>query len=65
MIFDPTFPARHYPSSLTLCGFSDEYTAPHAFERVLPTGEMSLIINLHEDRTRVYDPADLTRIARR
>ena len=26
--------------------------------RVLPTGDMSLIINLYEDRTRIYDPND-------
>ena len=29
---------------------------PHALERVLPTGAAQLIVNLKEDRTRVYDP---------
>jgi len=29
---------------------------PHALERVLPTGAAQLIVNLLEDRTRVYDP---------
>jgi AraC-like DNA-binding protein len=29
----------------------------HALERVLPTGVSQLIVNLKEDRTRVYDPA--------
>jgi AraC-like DNA-binding protein len=38
--------------------FGDDYIVPHALERVLPTGDMSLIINLYEDRTRVYDPDD-------
>jgi AraC-like DNA-binding protein len=28
----------------------------HAKERVLPTGEMGMVINLAEDETRVYDP---------
>jgi AraC-like DNA-binding protein len=30
--------------------------ASHALERVLPTGASQLIINLKEDRTRLYDP---------
>ena len=29
---------------------------PHALERVLPTGAAQLIVNLKEDRTRLYDP---------
>ena len=29
---------------------------PHGLERVLPTGAAQLIVNLKEDRTRVYDP---------
>jgi len=37
------------------------YTQPHAKERVLPTGEMQIVINLREDRTCVYDRADLER----
>jgi AraC-like DNA-binding protein len=37
---------------------SEHLTAPHAFERVLPNGAMSLIVNLYEDRTRVYDSGD-------
>jgi AraC-like DNA-binding protein len=28
---------------------------PHALERILPTGAAQLIVNLKEDRTRVYD----------
>jgi AraC-like DNA-binding protein len=31
------------------------YTQPHAKERVLPTGEMQLVINLLEDKACVYD----------
>jgi AraC-like DNA-binding protein len=29
---------------------------PHALERALPTGAAQLIVNLKEDRTRLYDP---------
>jgi AraC-like DNA-binding protein len=41
-----------------LLWFGDDYIVPHALERVLPTGDMSLIINLYEDRTCVYDSLD-------
>jgi AraC-like DNA-binding protein len=34
---------------------------PHGFERVLPSGDMSIVINLFEDSTRVYDPKNLRR----
>lgn len=36
----------------------------HAFERVLPSGDMSIIINLYEDATRTYDARDLSRYNR-
>jgi len=35
--------------------FGDDYIVPHRLERVLPTGDMALIINLWENRTRVYN----------
>src|SRR5579862_5852947 len=34
------------------------YTQPPAKERVLPTGEMQIVINLLEDRSCIYDPED-------
>ena len=37
------------------------YTQPHAKERVLPTGEMQIVINLLEDRTCIYDRDDTDR----
>jgi AraC-like DNA-binding protein len=37
------------------------YTQPHAKERILPTGEMQLVINLHEDQSRLYDREDPSR----
>jgi AraC-like DNA-binding protein len=32
---------------------------PHRYDRLLPTGAASLIVNLQEDRIRDYDPQDL------
>jgi AraC-like DNA-binding protein len=37
------------------------YTQPHAKERVLPTGEMQIVINLLEDRSCIYDRGDTDR----
>lgn len=31
---------------------------PHSFERILPRGALQLLINLHDDPLRVYDPDD-------
>lgn len=39
----------------------DGYTQPHAKERILPSGEMELVINLLEDATRMYDRDDPNR----
>ena len=51
----PSPPLSHF---ISLMWFGDDYIAPHRLERVLPTGDMALIINLWENRTRVYDTAD-------
>src|ERR1700722_7469190 len=37
------------------------YTQAHAKERVLPTGEMQIVINLLEDKSCIYDRADTDR----
>jgi AraC-like DNA-binding protein len=37
------------------------YTQPHAKERVLPTGEMQIVINLLEDKSCIYDRDDTQR----
>ena len=39
----------------------DGYSQPHAKERILPTGEMQLVINLVEDQSRFYDRNDFAR----
>jgi AraC-like DNA-binding protein len=59
MIFLSHIPAPPLSDFVELMWYGDDYHVPHALERVLPTGDMSLIINLYEDRTRVYDPNDL------
>jgi AraC-like DNA-binding protein len=59
MIFHTHVPGPPLSDFVELMWFGDDYCVPHALERVLPTGDMSLIINLHEDRTRVYDRDDL------
>lgn len=51
----PSPPLSHF---ISLMWFGDDYVVPHALERVLPTGEMALIINLWENRTRVYNADD-------
>ncbi len=32
-----------------------DFEKPHAMERLMPNGEMTLVVNLHEDVVRVYD----------
>jgi AraC-like DNA-binding protein len=53
--------ARHYTPAPPLGNFVDllwlyeGYSQPHDKERILPDGSMELVINLSEDRARVYD----------
>jgi AraC-like DNA-binding protein len=52
---------RHTPRAplsefVNLLWLYEGYSQPHAKERVLPTGEMEMVINLAEDRARIYDP---------
>jgi AraC-like DNA-binding protein len=55
MLYRSHIPEPPLSELVELMWFSDDYLVPHALERVLPTGDMSLIINLYEDRTRTYD----------
>ena len=59
MIFHTRASGPPLADFVELMWFGDGYTAPHRLERVLPTGAMSLIVNLHADRTRVYDVKDV------
>ena len=41
--------------------FYDGYVLPHSKERLLPSGEIGLVINLREDEIRIYDREDTNR----
>jgi len=56
MIFQHHVPGPPLSDFIEMMWFGDDYIVPYRLERVLPTGDISLIINLYEDRTRVYDP---------
>ena len=55
MIFRSHVPGPPLSDFVELMWFGEDYIVPHALERVMPTGDMSLIVNLYEDSTRVYD----------
>ncbi|HEU4387810.1 MAG TPA: helix-turn-helix domain-containing protein [Blastocatellia bacterium] len=44
--------------------FYDGYVLPHSKERLLPSGEIDLVINLREDAIRIYDRDDTSRLQR-
>jgi len=46
---------------VNLLWLSEGHTQPHAKERILPTGEMQIVINLLEDRSWIYDRDDADR----
>lgn len=62
--------ARHYRPAAPLSNFVDLFwhysgqVREHSKERLLPTGTLELVINLHEDEVRTYD-ADNTAICHR
>jgi len=35
---------------------------PHQKERLMPDGCITLVINLFEDETRLYDPEDMSKV---
>jgi AraC-like DNA-binding protein len=55
MIFRNHIPEPPLSDFVEVMWLTEGYIQPHRLERVLPTGAMSLIINLHEDCNRVYD----------
>ena len=56
--------AAHYRPPAPLSAYVDlfwyyaGFVREHAKERLLPTGTVELVINLHEDEVRTYDPDD-------
>jgi AraC-like DNA-binding protein len=55
MIYRTYIPPPPLSDFVALFWLYEGFEAPHAKERVLPTGTMELVINLREDTLRVYD----------
>jgi AraC-like DNA-binding protein len=49
-------PAPPLSEFVALLWLYEGYQQPHKKERLLPDGSMELVVNLNEDRTRLYDP---------
>ena len=56
MLFIHRVPAPPLDAFLAFLWFAESEPRPFALERVLPSGTAQLIVNLKEDRTRVYHP---------
>jgi AraC-like DNA-binding protein len=61
MLYLTHVPGQPLAQFVNLLWLYEGYTQPHNKERVLPTGEMQIVINLLEDRSRMYDPDDTDR----
>ena len=48
-------PAPPLDAFVKLLWTFDGFTQAHAKERIMPDGAIALVINLHEDCTRIYD----------
>jgi AraC-like DNA-binding protein len=56
MLYISRVPAAPLETSIASIWFCENQPRPFALERVLPTGAAQLIVNLNEDRTRIYQP---------
>ena len=56
-------PAPPLSEFVELLWLYEGYSQPHEKERLLPDGSMELVINLHEDQTRLYDSQDTAKVA--
>jgi len=61
MRFHYYIPAPPLSDFVAMLWLYEDYHQPHKKERLLPDGSMELVINLNEDRVRVYDPLDTER----
>ena len=59
MRFSTRIPALSLRDSVAMIWHWQDYDKPHAMKRLMPNGEMTLIVNLHEDVVRVYDKSSL------
>jgi AraC-like DNA-binding protein len=62
MLYLTRVPGPPLSQFVNLLWLYEGYTQSHAKERVLPSGEMQIVINLLEDRSSVYDREDTNRI---
>ena len=58
MVYLTHVPRPPLSEFVNLLWLYEGYAQPHAKERVLPSGEMQIVINLLEDTSRVYDRDD-------
>jgi AraC-like DNA-binding protein len=58
VIFRHLTPGPPLDAFVSLIWFYEGFAKPHSKERMMPTGAMSMVINLVEDRIRTYDQND-------
>lgn len=58
ILYRPAWPLGRFVKTIW---YYKGYTQPHAFERLMPDGSMGVVINLDDDRVRIYDSEDLTK----
>ncbi len=61
MLFLNHVPRPPLSQFVNLLWLYEGYTQPNAKERILPSGEMQIVVNLLEDRTCIYDREDTDR----
>ena len=61
MLYLTHVPPQPLSEFIDLLWLYEGYTQSHAKERVLPTGEMQIVINLTDDQACVYDREDTDR----
>jgi AraC-like DNA-binding protein len=59
MIYQTRKPTLPLASAVESIWIYSGYRPPHSLERVLPSGTIEWVINLHEDRLRCYNPETL------
>ena len=57
-------PAPPLSRFVELLWYYDNAPQPHRKERLMPDGCVSLVVNLMEDQTRLYDPEDTTKVSK-
>lgn len=61
MVYRTYIPAPPLGHFVELLWYYEGVERPHAKERILPDGSMGLVVNLHQDEIRIYDPCHTER----